>query len=82
LDFGAGANGADDAGGRAPVFSGVGVAAMWIVRVRARPSRPKLISMPSLRRKAAARRSRPASARGLSGQLLDWRRAHPLPLLC
>ena len=44
---------------------------MWIVRVRARPSRSKLISMPILRRKVAARRSRPDSARGLSGQALD-----------
>jgi hypothetical protein len=71
LDFGADADGADDADGRAPVCSGVGVAAMWIVRVRARPSRPKLISMPILRRKGAARRSRPASARGLSSQVFD-----------
>ena len=60
LDFGAGADGADDADGRAPVSSGVawvGVVALWIVRVRARPLRPKLISMPILRRKGAARRS-------------------------
>ena len=44
---------------------------MLMVRVRARPSRPKPISMPILRRKVAARRSRPANARGPSGQDLD-----------
>ena len=58
----------------APGFSGVAkgwIVVMLMVRVRARPSRPKPISMPILRRKVAARRSRPASARGLSGQVLD-----------
>ena len=49
----------------------VRVVVMRMVRVRARPSRSKPISMPILRRKVAARRSRPASARGLSGQVLD-----------
>ena len=42
-----------------------------MVRVRARPSFVKAISIPTLRRKVAARRSRPDSARGLSGQVLD-----------
>jgi hypothetical protein len=42
-----------------------------MVRVRARPSRPKLISMPIFRKKFAARRSRPAKARGFSGRVLD-----------
>ena len=45
---------------------------MRIIRVRARPSRSKSISMPILRRKVAARRSRPDSARGLWGQSLDF----------
>ena len=36
-------------------------------RVPGRPSRLKLISMPSARRKVCARRSRPASARGFFG---------------
>ena len=39
---------------------GSAVVVMRIVRVRARPSRSKPISMPILRRKVAARRSRPA----------------------
>jgi hypothetical protein len=56
---------ADGADGCAPAFSGVAEMVMWIVRVRARPSRPKPISMPTLRRKVAARRSLPASARGV-----------------
>ena len=74
LDFGAGADDADGADGCAPAFSGaewLGVVVMRMIRVRARPSRSKPISMPILRRKVAARRSRPASARGLSGQVLD-----------
>src|SRR5262249_18465905 len=70
LDFGPGADDADGADGRVSVFSGW-VVLMWMVRVREWPSRPKLISMPILRREFAARRSRPARARGLSGQLLD-----------
>jgi hypothetical protein len=37
-------------------------------RVRARPCFSKPISMPTLRRKVAARRNRFAKARGLSGQ--------------
>src|SRR5262249_42000741 len=74
LDFGMGADDADGADGSAPGFSGierVWIAVMLMVRVRARPSRPKPISMPILRRKVAARRSRPANARGPSGQVLD-----------
>src|SRR5438034_3063890 len=43
-----------------------------IILVPARPSRENLISMPSVRRNVCARRSRPASARGLF--------AHPGPL--
>jgi hypothetical protein len=39
-----------------------------IVRVPARPARPKVISMPSARRKVCARRNRPASSLGLFGQ--------------
>ena len=69
-----GADDADGADGCAPGFSGAAegwIVVMLMVRVRARPSRPKPISMPILRRKVAARRSRPASARGLSGQVLD-----------
>ena len=57
-----------------PGFSGVEkgwIVVMLMVRVRARPSRPKPISMPILRRNVAARRSLPANARGLSGQVLD-----------
>jgi hypothetical protein len=50
-----------------------GVVVMWIVRLRSRPLRSKPISMPIFRRKVAARRSRPASARGLSGHVLTWR---------
>jgi hypothetical protein len=63
-------DGADDC---TPAYSGAGtsVVVMRIIRVRARPSRSKPISMPILRRKVAARRSRPDSARGLSGQVLD-----------
>ena len=53
---------------------------MLMVRVRARPSRPKPISMPILRKKVAARRSRPASARGPSGQNLDLATRSPRPL--
>ena len=44
------------------------MAVILIVRVPNRPSRPKTISIPSVRRKVCARRSRPASARGLFGQ--------------
>jgi hypothetical protein len=44
------------------------MAVTLIVRVPNRPSRPKTISIPSVRRKVCARRSRPASARGLFGQ--------------
>jgi hypothetical protein len=45
-----------------------GAALMWIVRVPARPSRLKPISMPSVRRNVCARRSRPASDLGVLGQ--------------
>ena len=74
MDFGMGADDADGADGCAPAFLAwrkCGIVVMVMVRVRARPSRPKPISMPILRRNVAARRSRPASARGLSGQVLD-----------
>jgi hypothetical protein len=40
-----------------------------MIRVPARPSRPKAISMPSVRSAVWARRRRPASARGVFGQL-------------
>ena len=63
---------ADDADANSPDFSGTeDVMAMVMVRVRARPSFVKAISIPILRRKVAARRSRPDSARGLSGQSFD-----------
>src|SRR6516165_4433456 len=38
------------------------VAVILIVRIPNRPSRPKTISIPSVRRNVCARRSRPASA--------------------
>jgi len=66
LGFVMGVDDADDADGSAPASSvpgECGVVVMWIVRVRARPSRPKLISTPTLRKKVAARRSRPARPR-------------------
>src|SRR6266516_3582025 len=69
-----GADDTDGADGCAPGFSGAersGVVVILIIRVRARPSRSKPISMPTFRKKVAARRSLPASARGLSGQVLD-----------
>ena len=44
------------------------------------PSRSKPISMPILRRKVAARRSRPDSARGLSGQVFDLATRSPAML--
>ena len=66
------ADDADDADANSPGFSGAEeVAVIVMVRVRARPSFVKAISIPILRRKVAARRSRPDSARGLSGQVFD-----------
>ena len=44
------------------------MAVILIVRVPKRPSRPKTISIPSVRGKVCTRRSRPASARGVFGQ--------------
>ena len=44
------------------------MAVILMVRVPNRPSRPKTISIPSARSGVCARRSRPASARGLFGQ--------------
>src|SRR5262249_17561630 len=74
LTFNGNADDADGADGGTPACSrpgrGWGVV-VWIVRIRARPSRAKPTSMPILRRKVAARRNRPARARGLSGQVLD-----------
>jgi hypothetical protein len=70
--FGRSTGGADDADGCAPRVSGAAgspAVVMRIMRVRARPSRSKPMSMLILRRKVAARRNRPASARGLSGQV-------------
>jgi hypothetical protein len=43
-------------------------AVILIVRVPTRPSRPKTISIPRVRRKVCARRSRPASAGRFFGQ--------------
>ena len=57
---------ADGADGLIKLFSPMAV--ILIVRVPNRPSRPRTISIPSVRRKVRARRSRPASARGLFGQ--------------
>src|SRR6516225_11358611 len=74
LDFGMGADDADGADGCGPASSGdrwLAVEVMYIVRVRARPSFLNSISTPALRRKVAARRSRPDNARGLSGQVLE-----------
>lgn len=66
------ADGADGADGSAPSPSNAGkAAAMRIIRVRALPSRSKPISTPVFRRNVAARRRRPDSALGLSGQVLD-----------
>jgi len=64
--------GADGADGCAPGFSGAAVRRM----VRAGPSR-RVTSMPTMRRKVAARRSRPARARGAFGQLLLFRCVPP-----
>ena len=66
LVFGSGADRADDADGPSAWFSAaanLAVAEMLMMRVRARPSRPKLISMPTLGRNVAARRSRPDAVR-------------------
>jgi hypothetical protein len=56
------------------------------VRVPNRPSRSKTISFPSARRKVCARRSRPASARGLFGQpdrlAPTCKRSDALPVHC
>jgi hypothetical protein len=61
-------------------------AVILIVRVPNRPSRPKTISIPTVRRKVCARRSRPASARGLFGQLARLvpacKRSDALPVHC
>ena len=63
---------ADDADAKLPAYSGGETTSMRINRVRAWPSRSKLISMPILRRKGAARRNRPARARGVSGHPREW----------
>jgi len=44
---------------------------MRMIRVLALPSRSNSISIPFLRKKVAARRSRPASALGLAGQVFE-----------
>src|SRR3954464_5507221 len=57
-----------------------------MIRVPARPSRPKVISIPSARRGVCARRSRPASARGdwdvssLEGRAATRNRSEAFPL--
>jgi hypothetical protein len=71
LDFGMGAGRCGRHGRLLPVVFCHGVA--WgrvdgMVRVSVRPSLSKLISMPILRTKVAARRSLPDSARGLCSQ--------------
>jgi len=78
LDFGMDADDADGADGSAPGSSGVEkvwIVVMLMVRVRARPSRPKPMSMLTLRKKVAARRSRPESARGEVVQAFSRRTA-------
>src|SRR5262249_17057514 len=77
-----GADDADGADGCGPASSGDGwlaVEVMYIVRVRARPSFLNSISTPILRRKVAARRSRPDNDRGLSGQVLELTIVLPVP---
>jgi hypothetical protein len=49
-----------------------------MMRVPARPSRPKVISIPSARRGVCTRRSRPASARGDFGHPASVRHASSL----
>src|SRR6516162_1997584 len=74
LGFGIGVDDADGANDRTLACSVAGLLAavvMQMIRVLARPSRSKPISMPILQRKVAARRNRPDSAVGLSGQVLD-----------
>ena len=48
-----------------------------IIRVRAWPSRSKSMVMPIFRRNVAARRRRPARARGVSGQDFDFETRSP-----
>jgi hypothetical protein len=48
-----------------------------MVRVLARPPRSNVMSMPTLRRKVAARRTRPDSARADDGQVLVLRTFSP-----
>ena len=69
------ADGADGADGCIPRFSTA--AEIVMVRVRARPFLLKSISIPTLRRKVAARRIRPESARGVAGQVLARRTVSP-----
>src|SRR5262249_50203497 len=75
------ADGADDV-----MESVLTLAVILIVRIPNRPSRPKTISILSVRRKLCARRSRPASARGLFGQpdrlAPICKRSDALPLHC
>src|SRR5262245_65820640 len=78
LDFGMGADDADGADGSAPGFSGierVWIAVMLMVRVRARPSRPKPISYAVFCLKKKRRPNCPRTALRTSGQDLDI--AHP-----
>ncbi len=69
------ADGADGRDGSNIPFSGMQKIRM--VRVRARPSRSNEMSTPTLRRKVAARRSRPESARAVAGQVLARRTVSP-----
>ena len=55
------------------------MAVILMVRVPNRPSRPKTISIPSARSGVCARRSRPASARGLFGQPHRGPSSHSIP---
>jgi hypothetical protein len=72
IGFGIGADDADGADGCTPGFSGAGeldVRVRWIIRVRAFPSRSKRTSMPTLRRKVAARAACPPAPEGYPAKM-------------
>jgi hypothetical protein len=71
MDFSEATDEADGVDGSIAPFSGVQEIRM--VRVRARPSRSNAMSIPTLRRKVAARRTLPESTRGAAGQVLAQR---------
>src|SRR5262245_56705419 len=71
LGIGPNADDTDATDGHFSQFSGP-VRLRLISRVRFWPTRSKWISTPTLRRKVAARRSRPLRARGSSGHFFDF----------